>query len=65
MNYNEPDEHRWRRSIREISSQLESPDVDNRAALEVERAEYEDNLSARDTFDSNEDNNMSTPDDVI
>ena len=65
MNYNEPDEIKWERRIDEIDTELAAGDVDNRDELEKEKSSLRTKLDARDEFDRNERNGMSSTDQTI
>ncbi len=64
MNYIEPDEIKWRKRVDEIDDLLEH-NPNNRDDLTEEKLSLEKKLGARDEYDRNENNNMSSPDDTI
>ena len=65
MKFIEPDEIKWRNRVDEIDTELEAGDVDNRDELEKEKSSLRTKLDARDQYDRNENNNMSSADETI
>jgi hypothetical protein len=64
MNHIEPDESKWQRRIDEIDSELGSVE-DNDGTLQDEKESLQTKLDARDEYDNNEQNNMSSTEDTV